>query len=216
MRRLMRYDKISMVLSFRIYNYTCFIFFINLPQGKRNETRKKYRRERNRAMSANPKTTEFLKECLADALIKLLETKPIEKITIPEIAEHAGVGRTTYFRNFSSKEEMLTFKLIQLWERWAEEHSVEVKRRYTTDNALTFFQFNYSIRALLLLMYRRGLQSALFGAFYEHMRPPLDAGVFECYKSSFYSYGLFGVLDEWISRDFAQTPEEMAGLASSL
>ena len=35
----------------------------------------------------NAKTTEFLKECLADALIKLLKTKPIEKITVPEICK---------------------------------------------------------------------------------------------------------------------------------
>ena len=54
----------------------------------------------------------FLKECLADALIRLLETKPLNKLTIPEIAKSAGVGRTTYFRSFSSKEEMLTFKFL--------------------------------------------------------------------------------------------------------
>ena len=83
-------------------------------------------------MGANPKTTAFLKECLADALIELLEKKPIEKITIPEIAGLAGVGRTTYFRNFHSKEEMLSFKLIVLWERWAEEHQVRVRHRYST------------------------------------------------------------------------------------
>ena len=80
-------------------------------------------------MGASPKTTAFLKECLADALIKLLESKPVEKITIPEIAGLAGVGRTTYFRNFSSKEEVLSFKLIILWERWTEEKSIEKYRK---------------------------------------------------------------------------------------
>ena len=146
--------------------------------------------------SNNTKTTAFLKECLADALIKLLETKPIEKITIPEIAELAGVGRTTYFRNFSSKEEMLSFKLILLWERWAEEHSVVTKRRFNTGNALTFFRFNYSIKPLLELMYSRNLQSALFRSFYDYMMPKNSDILLDCYKSSFYSYGLFGLLDE--------------------
>lgn len=59
-------------------------------------------------MGGNLRTTEFLKECLADALINLLKEKPIEKITIPEIAKLSGVGRTTYFRNFTSKNDMLT------------------------------------------------------------------------------------------------------------
>ena len=59
----------------------------------------------------NAKTTEFLKECLADALIKLLKTKPIEKITVPEISETADVGRTTFFRNFTTKTEVITFSV---------------------------------------------------------------------------------------------------------
>ena len=163
-------------------------------------------------MGANPKTTAFLKECLADALIQLLETKPIEKITVPEIAALSGVGRTTYFRNFGSKEEMLSYKLIVLWERWAEEHGVVIRRRYSPDNALTFFRFNYSIRALLTLMYRRGLQAALYASFQAYMMPQQGVTPLDCYRIGFYSYGLFGLLDAWILRDFCETPDQMANL----
>ena len=166
-------------------------------------------------MGANPKTTAFLKECLADALIQLLETKPLEKITIPEIAALAGVGRTTYFRNFGSKPELLSYKLTALWERWAEAHGVRIRRRYSPDNALTFFAFNYSIRPLLALMYRRGLQSALYGAFRSYMYPHVGASPLDAYRSGFYSYGLFGLLDAWILRDFSETPEEMAALVKN-
>lgn len=42
-------------------------------------------------MGGNAKTTELLKECIANALIKLLDTKPIEKISVPEIVETASV-----------------------------------------------------------------------------------------------------------------------------
>ena len=107
-------------------------------------------------MGGNAKTTEFLKECLSDALIKLLKTKPIEKITIPELAGTANVGRTTYFRNFSSKNEVLTFKIVKLWDKWADEHCLAEPRGYSTDNALDFFHFNYSIREILNLVYKRG------------------------------------------------------------
>ncbi len=161
-------------------------------------------------MGASPKTTAFLKECLADALIKLLETKPFGKITVPEIAALAGVGRTTYFRNFTSKEEMLSFKLIALWDRWAEEHGVTVRRRYAADNALTFFRFNYSIRPLLSLIYRQNLQSAVYGAFQAYMMPQQGPTPLDCYRIGFYSYGLFGLLDAWILRGFSETPEQMA------
>ncbi len=163
-------------------------------------------------MGASTKTTAFLKECLADALIQLLETKPIEKITVPQIAGLAGVGRTTYFRNFGSKSEMLSFKLMLLWERWAEEHGVRIRRRYSADNALTFFQFNYSIRPLLTLIYRQNLQSVLYNAFHDYMMPQQGATPLDCYEIGFYSYGLFGLLDAWIVRGFRETPEQMADI----
>lgn len=161
-------------------------------------------------MGGNAKTTEFLKECLADALIKLLKIKPIQKISVPEIAETASVGRTTYFRNFTNKNEVLTFKIVRLWERWAEEHNLTERRKYTVSNALDFFYFNYSIRDLLSLLYEKNLQSALYDAFYSIMVSQYDADAVECYKSRFYSYGLFGLLDEWIKRGFYESPEEMA------
>ncbi|WP_434309468.1 TetR/AcrR family transcriptional regulator [Hominifimenecus sp. rT4P-3] len=161
-------------------------------------------------MGGNAKTTEFLKECLSDALIKLLKTKPIEKITIPEIAEMANVGRTTYFRNFTAKNEVLTFKITQLWDRWADEHGLAEPRGYSPNNALDFFNFNSSIRELLNLIYTRGLQSALYDAFYHIIMPPYGATSIERYKNSFYCYGLFGLLDQWIKCKYKESPEEMA------
>lgn len=65
-------------------------------------------------MGSNAKTTDFLKECMADALLSAMKEKPFSKITINEIADAAGVNRSTWFRNFSDKNEAITFKLIQL------------------------------------------------------------------------------------------------------
>lgn len=160
-------------------------------------------------MGGNAKTTEFLKECMADALIKILKTKPIEKISVPEIVEAANVGRTTYFRNFTTKNEVLTIKIVRLWERWAEEHEVIERKKFTLDNAVDFFSFNYSIKDLLELIYRRNLQSTVYDAFYEVMMPQYGTNAFECYESRFYSYALFGLLDEWIKRGFYESVEQM-------
>ena len=61
-------------------------------------------------MGVSPKTTEYLKECMADALLRAMKEKPIFKITVNEITENAGVNRSTWFRNFSVKNEAITFK----------------------------------------------------------------------------------------------------------
>ena len=104
-------------------------------------------------MGRGTKTTEFLKECLSDALIRLMREKPFDKISINEMAEEAGVNRSTWFRNFTSKNEVLTFKFVQSWNRWADERAIAVRNRFTLDNAKDFFQFNYEIKHILQVVY---------------------------------------------------------------
>ena len=104
-------------------------------------------------MGNNKKTTDFLKECMSDALISLMEQKDFSKITVNDIADIAGVNRSTWFRNFNSKNEALTFKMIRLWNRWSDEHGLMERKRFTLDNANEFFCFNYEYRRILRIIY---------------------------------------------------------------
>lgn len=42
-----------------------------------------------------------------DALVKLLEQKDFNKINISEIIEKAGISRATFYRNFSTKDDIV-------------------------------------------------------------------------------------------------------------
>ena len=105
--------------------------------------------------------------------------------------------------------EAITFKLIRLWDRWADDHGIKERRRYTLDNAEDFFAFNYAIKDLLSEIYREELQACVYNAFYQVMMPQCGTSAKECYQRRFYSYGLFGLLDEWVKRGFNETPDEM-------
>ena len=159
-------------------------------------------------MGASPKTTSFLKECMADALLYLMKEKPFAKITVNEIARTAGVNRSTWFRNFATKTEALTFKLMVLWYRWAADHGMTEYHRYTVDNADLFFSFNASVRDMLSLIYQAELQACVYDAFYQIMKPQYGDDPVECCEARFYSY----VLDEWIKRGFYETPEQLTAL----
>lgn len=154
-------------------------------------------------------TTNNLKEGMSDALIELMNKKSFDKITVDEITQLAKVGRVTYFRNFKSKADLLTFKLKRLWERFAEEKSLKEKHRFAAENGAAFFEFNYGIRNFLQIIYNSGQQAAVIAAFSEIMDEDYDENPVECYSARFYSYGLFGMLDEWIRQDFYETPKQM-------
>ncbi len=104
-------------------------------------------------MGKREQTKEHLKERMADALVLLLKQKPLRDITIDEITAQADVGRMTYFRNFHSKKELITYKLIQLWTRYTEENKMEERHRFSYDNALHFFRYNKGIKDFLQTLY---------------------------------------------------------------
>ncbi|CAN5421717.1 hypothetical protein BH10PSE14_BH10PSE14_03700 [soil metagenome] len=47
------------------------------------------------------------RRALLDALLRLIETRPFEQVTIREIAGEARIGYATYFRHYPSKEALL-------------------------------------------------------------------------------------------------------------
>ena len=113
-------------------------------------------------MGSNKRTTDFLKECMSDALISLMGKKEFSKITVNDIADTAGVNRSTWFRNFNSKNQALSYKMVRLWDRWSDEHGLMERKRFSLDNADEFFRFNYEYRHILRIIYTSHLQSVLY------------------------------------------------------
>ena len=112
-------------------------------------------------MGSNARASGFLKECMADALIQLIPQKEFSRITVNEIAAAAGVNRSTWFRHFETKNDALTFKLVQLWLRYTAVQP-QISQHYTLENAHDFFKFTYQIRELLTTIYQAGAQSAVY------------------------------------------------------
>lgn len=161
-------------------------------------------------MGASPRTSDLLKECMADALLRAMKEKSFEKITVTEITEAAGVNRSTWFRNFESKDEALTFKLVLLWYQWAGEHGMRDCRCYTAENVEDFFAFNASIQPVLETIYHAEQLPCVYDAFCHVMSAKSETTPAQAYEARFYSYGLFGLLDEWIGRGFCETPQQLA------
>lgn len=60
------------------------------------------------------KLSETMRGYITEALLLLLHNKPFAAITIGEITKKAGVNRSTYYRNFASKEEIIKYFYTQL------------------------------------------------------------------------------------------------------
>jgi len=151
-------------------------------------------------------STKFLKLCLADALLKMMESNSYDSININAICKQAGVGRTTYYRYFdkkNSKEDLLVFKIIYEWKAYTERHKEEAQQ----DSGIVNLRFVYENRKIFRLMYKNGLITALMKAFNQMSELPREKS--SSYLRSFFVYGYFGVFYQWIEYDFDETPEQI-------
>ena len=153
--------------------------------------------------------TAFLKECIADALLKLMETKEFDKITVVEITNLANVGRATYFRHFNSKEEVLVYKIHLLWEAWVEAYQLGESLRFTKEDLTACFEFIYSIRDMSRLLIKADKLNVLLIALGSELDLPAAKDQYELYAYHFIGIGLSAVLTEWIKRDYCEPPKDL-------
>lgn len=149
----------------------------------------------------------FLKECVGDAFLLLIKDKHPDKLTAQDIATQAGVGRATYFRNFSSKEDVCTFALVSLWKRWTNE---TIDTKTVSGNVHDFFVFNYEHRDIIKRIYEVHYEHSIYKAFFQILNEYPSYSPLDIYLTRFAAYGLFGLLEEWVKRDFKESVEELS------
>lgn len=152
--------------------------------------------------------TAFFKLCMTDALLKLMETKEYEAIKVGEICEEAGVGRTTFYRHLDNKDgkaELLVFKITYEWERYQERHTEEIAQ----DKNLGVSSYIYENRRLFTSLYEKGLITVIMRAFEILVAGGEVPDRNLAYLMSFFTYGYFGIIYQWIKYGFDETPEEI-------
>ncbi len=152
--------------------------------------------------------TAFYKLCMADALLRLMKEKDYDAITVAEICETAGVGRTTFYRhldNKSGKDDLLLFKISYEWERYKERHEKDI----ASDQNMGMSSYIYESRDLFSELYQKGMISIIMKAF-ETLVPGSEiADKKSSYLMSFFTYGYFGIIYQWIKYGFDEAPEQI-------
>ena len=99
------------------------------------------------------------------------ETKDIMADNIEKMTAKADVGRSTYFRYFKSKEEVLSFKLLCLWRRFSAERGGDGIARVDPQGIRTLFEFCLSIRPICELLYDTGHQEVILRFYLQGAAP---------------------------------------------
>lgn len=72
-----------------------------------------------------------VKESITTALLKLLEVKSISEISVSEIIANAGVARASFYRNYATKESVITTLISDVLDRFREDIRYEGENFYS-------------------------------------------------------------------------------------
>lgn len=165
-------------------------------------------------MRKKNQTSEFIKDCVADSLLDLLRTEPFETITVEEIIRKAGIGRTTFYRHFSLKSDILTYKMTRLFEKYKKENAPDGNSLMSLKGTLLFFHYCYSIKDTLLLLFNQKQETCIYEGMKREFLRDKEAANENGYADAFLVAGLFGLLTEWAENGFTDTPEYLTDQAA--
>ena len=160
-------------------------------------------------MNQREELNAFIKECLTEALINLMAGENFADITVTELIKAAGVSRVSFYRNFDSKEDILTQYLRSLFLRWADDFRRHGSPTRFAESLLCHF---YDNKAFYLLLYRQRVSGLVFDAIRWAVRMDEAGDGGERYVRSAFAGLVFGSVMEWLEHGMRETPEEVLRL----
>lgn len=172
------------------------------------------------------------KEKIVQAMITLMKSKHVDKITITDLVEEAGVNRSTYYYHFYEVSDVIKYMMNLFWEGALS--GIRYEKNFTIGNGdydphlrdmtIRIFQYILEHRDMFLAI----IKSSYKDYFYNHMA---ELMVEQCFQYDFYyelngektkmtntekqyflwigGHDLIGALECWSRRGLEESPDEL-------
>lgn len=145
---------------------------------------------------------------ITNALLELMKSEDYSKISITDIVNKAGLSRVTYYRHFSSKEEVLIRYFKETKEKFMLQNSYNggpINNEIMVLNLFIFFKTNLEAnKAIRNAHLETELLAFLSREFTDNLPVKLDR-----YYALFTAGALFNVLINWLDNDCKDPIEEV-------
>lgn len=169
--------------------------------------------------------TDTTKTTIANSLKALLAEKPLSKITIQELADHAGISRMTFYYHFKDIYDLLEWvteaefaRVVgknPSYETWQDGY-LELFRELQRDRPF-FYNLYMSTGREKIEKYLQKRVVLLFSEVADDLTK--DANVSEKKKQyvvHFFAYALVGFLLDWVENGMSTPPEEIVSTLANL
>ncbi len=161
----------------------------------------------------NEQKNTYVKKQITAALLALLKEKPLSEISVSELTSRAGIGRVSFYRNYESKEDILkeeSERLIREWGRLYESNPESAPETLFP----SLFDFYRDHKDFYTTLYHAGMSSIMMDTIVGTIRITPEMQNLEAYMKSFWAYGIYGWMLEWIKRGMQESGKELLTLFS--
>lgn len=160
--------------------------------------------------------TRYTKQAIRSAFFSLLESRPIEKITVKQICESAQINRATFYRYYDNQYDLLSMIENEMLDDIRE--TIQMKTDIDDLTRQTFrllYQNNYEWRLLTGKNADSRFQTKIYSIFGQYFMEE-DFSDYRKMKYRFMLYGFSGLFDYWVKGGMKESPEKMAEYLISL
>ncbi|MBR2595429.1 MAG: TetR/AcrR family transcriptional regulator [Solobacterium sp.] len=161
----------------------------------------------------NEQKNTYVKKQITATLIDLLKKKSLSEISISELTDKAGIGRVSFYRNYQSKEDILKEESNRLIKEWGKLYESNPESAPETLFP-SLFDFYRDHREFYTTLYNAGMSSIMMETIVGTIQITPDMNNLEAYIKSFWAYGIYGWLLEWIKRGMPESGKELSFLFS--
>ncbi|MGM9647803.1 MAG: TetR/AcrR family transcriptional regulator [Eubacteriales bacterium] len=162
-------------------------------------------------MNKKQETNAFVKECITIALIELMKKRQLDRISVCQLVDKAGVGRASFYRNFESKQDVLKQYLTKLIREWGKEFEERGDPTYFSESLMWHY---YKYKDIYLLLYKQGLSAMVYETIRWGTRMEEAQNNIERYGKATVAGMIFGWVDEWMRQGMPETPDEIIALTA--
>ncbi len=172
-------------------------------------------RKRNILRYSNEESNRLTRECVETALIQLMKEQEFDKISITQIVKRAGVSRSAYYRNYSSKEDILSNVFEQAVETILDAIAQPVSEMNEEEIYTRLFHRILEDENLFQIILKAGQENQFLQAI-NHMT--IDSTDIEHPEVRYHAIMWIGstvnLIFRWLEGGKKETPEEMGAYCS--
>lgn len=166
---------------------------------------------------------QLSKESIQQALFELLKVQEYSTVTISQLAKKAGVSRMGFYRNYDTKDQVLTDYFDNYMQELYQSLN-DASPKDPTSISLDYFNYVKENAELFTVLIQSKAEQILIERFtyyvskfyLENVQSIPFEGTYAKYWNDFVSAGLYKLTIEWIKNDCRESSEFLAELVTKL